>query len=345
MLPYLAIWAAPAAAALVPGRYGQRVGDAALAFAGVALVLFIGLRFEIGGDWYNYIAIHRGIAAAPGLLFFNAAEPGYALLNRLAGPGDGAIQTVNLVCAALFTAGALRFCRATPFPALALSMAIAYLGVVVAMGYTRQSAAIGLVMWGLVPLSRGRTGAYAACAIAAASFHSSAVVALPLLLAEAGPRARRNALLFMALALPALGIVASGYIASKFQAYVGQEMKSEGGAVRLAMGLLPAAFFLATRRRQAALFPRDARLWTVVSLFGLALVPLFPFSSTVVDRAALYLVPLQIVVWTRMPLMLGGPWRALGYLGVLMVYGATLIVWLSTSFYAYCCWIPYKWTL
>ena len=114
---------------------------------GALLILIIGLRHEVGGDWSNYIENYAGLES---LSFSNALQQpmvvqdlGYGVvywfsLNYLNG-----IYATNLVCAAIFVAGLLRVCKNMPLPWLALAVSIPYLVIVVATGYTRQAAANG----------------------------------------------------------------------------------------------------------------------------------------------------------------------------------------------------------
>ena len=109
---------------------------------GTFLTLFIGLRHEVGGDWFNYLPY---LTRAEGLSLSNVmvwGDPGYNALNWLFASQSWGIYGVNLVSAVVsrlawsFSAGislALGWPFAFPF----------YLVIVVAMGYSRQGVAIG----------------------------------------------------------------------------------------------------------------------------------------------------------------------------------------------------------
>ena len=70
---------------------------------------------------------------------------------------------------------------------------------------------------------------------------------------------------------------------------------------------------------------------------GLLLLLVLP-SSTAVDRLALYIMPLQIAVLSRLPLILG---RRLGVLIVVLYSVAIEFVWLNFATHARF-WIPYQ---
>src|ERR1044072_5001879 len=91
------------------------------------------------------------------------------------------LWAVNLVCGSIFAWGLYRLCRIQPSPFTAMLVAVPYLVIVVAMGYTRQSVAIGILMAGLASLSRnGSMLRFAVYVGIAALFHKTAVVAFPL---------------------------------------------------------------------------------------------------------------------------------------------------------------------
>ena len=153
----------------------------ALGMFAFLLVVVVGFRHKVGGDWFWYLEL-LGTALDQtwyeGMM--NGGDPAYGLLTWIAANFGGGLYLVNLVCGLVFVAGLLVFARSSPQPWLAMCVAVPYLVIVVAMGYTRQSVAIGLAMVGLVGLSQGRIYKFAAWVILAALFHKSALILLPL---------------------------------------------------------------------------------------------------------------------------------------------------------------------
>ena len=142
MLPYWCLFLVAAGMAVrkrhgVLGPYvGSRGGLWGLFF--VVLGVIIGLRPEVGGDWYNYLRILElaRLELLPEAL--TKKDPAYALINWFAANRWGDIYLVNSVCALFFSWGLYAFCRAQPRPWLAVVVAMPYLITVVAMGYARQ---------------------------------------------------------------------------------------------------------------------------------------------------------------------------------------------------------------
>src|SRR5574340_825738 len=104
----------------------------------LVLTLLIGFRHEVGGDWFNYIH-HYELNYY--LSFWEAVkrfDPAHGAINWLSYYVDWGVYGTNLVYGAIFSLGLIAFCRAQPRPLLALAVAVPYLVVVVAMGYSRQ---------------------------------------------------------------------------------------------------------------------------------------------------------------------------------------------------------------
>jgi len=310
----------------------------------VLLVLMIGLRHEVGGDWLTYVEHIQSASYETLLGAISQGDPAYSLLNWLAAKSGLGPYFVNTVCAAIFSWGLVVFCRAQSRPWLALVVAIPYLVTVVAMGYTRQGVAIGLAMLALVALSERKLLRFVLFVVLAATFHKSAVILMPLAVL-AGSRQRlwtafwvglASALFYVLLLENSVDSLQSGYIEAQYQ--------SQGAALRLAMNAVPAVLFLWLRRR--FVMPQEERtFWTWMSLGALAFVGLLVVSpsSTAVDRVALYWIPLQLFVLSRLPDVLGKRnGKNSTWVRAVVAYSAVvLFVWLFFAKTAFA-WLPYQ---
>lgn len=341
MLPYLSIWAAVAVPSLYPVTLTRTFRAILLWGVSAFLILFIGLRHEVGGDWQSYLNIYNSIEHTDFWSAMVVSDPAYALLNLLAHQTGGGIYLVNTICAAIFVYGVTRLALDQHFAALAYCIALPYIVFVVGMGYTRQSAALGLLILALLALAKDRKWRFLLFTLAACTFHKSAVVILPLffLVLERG---KMRLFLFLLAAAPALYITLITAVLDKLVIYTDRpEYEAQGAAVRVAMNVMPALIVLYFRRRWQRYWG-DARLWSAVSMMAIAVAFLLPFSSVVADRLSLYLSVLQVVALSRLPALVKNPLTTLYYGGVLAAYGALLYVWFSTSSYARCCWVPYQ---
>ena len=271
-------------------------------------------------------------------------DPAYRLLNLLAVKLGWGISGVNLVSAALFSSGLVFFCRGLPRPWLALAVAMPYLVTIVAMGYTRQSVALGLAMLGLVGLTRRANLWFVFWVLAAATFHKSAVLLLPIA-ALAATRNRYWTMLWVsAITLLAYTLFLEDSVDALYTNYIERQYHSQGALIRSAMNLVPACIYLVLGNR-FQLHPAEAKLWRWFSIISviLFLILMFTPATTAVDRVALYMLPLQLVIFSYLPDVLGragGQNRGLVSL-ILLFYGAVLFVWLNYASHAFA-WLPYQ---
>ena len=161
MIPYWIFFITPVCVALISpplkslradGKRPLRV-DGVWILILVTLTMVIGFRYEVGGDWGSY---SRYFSNAKYLVFEAkvSQDPGFTALNLLSYHLNLGFSGVNIISALIFSSGLVLFCRNLPRPWLALACAIPYLVIVVSMGYTRQSIALGLVIGAFVMLSR-----------------------------------------------------------------------------------------------------------------------------------------------------------------------------------------------
>ncbi|HEY8033760.1 MAG TPA: EpsG family protein [Methylocella sp.] len=315
MWPYWLMFLLPAAAALQTSHLGGaaavRSRLATVNFTSLVvwflLALLLGYRFEVGGDWFNYF---RYLDDVSGLAFADVIikpDPAYQVLSWISVEMDWGIFGVNLIGGAIFAFGLVAFCWAQPRPWLALAIAIPYLVIVVGMGYTRQAIALGLEMLGLLSLRNKSTSNFVIWMILAALFHKTAVMLIPIA-ALAGSKNR-----YWTAAWVAVTVVILYYflLAKEMDAlvtnYVGGAMQSDGALVRLLMNAVPASILLIWSSR-FSLAQSEASLWRWIAIISLLLLILFvimPTASTALDRMALYMLPLQLVVFSRLPLAFG----------------------------------------
>ncbi|SMF62218.1 EpsG family protein [Allosphingosinicella indica] len=346
MFPYWVLFSAYAI-----GSVGNRLGSPETArrsmlFALLAgfTVLFIGLRYQVGADWDNYEIIYDTVSRMSWDAIPTQSDPAYMALNAVAYGLDLDIWFVNLICAAIFIWGLSQFAKRQPNPWLAFVVAVPYLVIVVGMGYTRQAVAIGLVMASIGRFEGGRYVRFILLVILAAAFHKSSIIVLPLIALSAvrhrfviyATAAAMAAILFLLF----LDVFLDAILSSYFET----EMSSQGAAIRVAMNIPPALLFLAFQKRfviseQERLIWRNFSFAVIASIAGLAVAS----SSTVVDRLALYLIPLQIFVLSRLPYAFPIKRRENIQLliGVFLYSAAVQVVWLLLADHAEY-WLPYQ---
>ena len=268
----------------------------------LSTALLIGLRDEVGGDWGNYFRYLSDVAGRDLDDVIQMGDPGYEVLNWISVQIDWGIYGVNLMCGLFFATGLVVFCRHQRLPWLALAVAVPYLLIVVAMGYSRQGVALGIAMLGLTALGRGSTLWFILWVAFAATFHKSAVFLLPVAALASGQNRLWTAIWIGLTVFAAYTLLVAKEADAIYTNYVASDYQSDGTLIRLLMNAIPAVIYL--RRQDRFEFPDSARrLWTWFSILSLGFLALFFFSSfsTAIDRIALYLLPLQMAVFSRLP--------------------------------------------
>lgn len=344
MFPYWLLFGYFASGSLLNRDYSDRgtnAGYPLLKMGALLIALLIGLRYRVGGDWTayermfafaKYNSLDRSLALG---------DPAYQLLNWSVQALGQEIWLVNLICGLIFSWGLIRFTLTQPSPWLATLVAIPYLVVVVAMGYSRQAVAIGILMAGLAGhLQRPSIFKFAAYVLVAALFHKTAVVVLPLIALGAGRNRFLNFIAAVILSFLFYDFFLSSAADRLVQNYFEAKYAAQGAAIRVTMSLFPAVLFLSSQH--AFGFPDwERKLWRNFSLAAVvffALLLLLP-SSAAVDRMALYIIPLQIAILSRVPGSLVG--RSLGLVVIVAYSFVVQFVWLNYAAHAEL-WVPYR---
>lgn len=342
LVPALSATLAPAQRASGGREKGLRSKDLSLWIACAAVTLVVGLRYEVGADWINYFTYLDGVEGMDLIDVLRLADPGYQLLNWINVHLGWELVGVNFMAAILFSVGLITFCRRMPRPWLALAIAVPYLVIVVGMGYTRQATALGLAMIGLVALERRSTGWFLFWVLAGATFHKTAVLLLPIAALAYTRRRLYTVIWVLVVTLVAYVLFLQEAVDELQYTYLEAEFQSEGAMVRLLMNSLPAVALLFWWKRFHALGVTPIWRWfAVLSLVLQAALVISP-SSTAVDRVALYMLPLQIVVFGHLPDVFGHRKdKRTAMTLVLAYYGLVQFVWLTFATNAEA-WLPYR---
>ena len=139
-------------------------------------------------------------------------------------------------------------------------------------------------------------------------------------------------------------ILLEEYVDILLKNYIDAEYESSGAAIRIYMNALPAILFLMLLKR-FKLSSTQRSFWTWMSWGALAFIALLYLSpsSTAVDRVALYWIPLQLFVWSRLPDALGhNSGASAGWVYAVVGYSAAVhFTWLFFAQTAFA-WLPYQ---
>lgn len=304
MFPYWILFGTFAVGALSPLVYKRNQPTLVLLFAAFVMMLMIGLRYRVGVDWSNYVVIWNTAArvSLSGFLDAYGSDPAFYALTwalRLAGLQ---FWVLNLLSAAIFTAGLVKFSRLQPNPWLAIAVAVPYLVIVIAMSGIRQATAIGFVFLALVAFIEKRPARFLGWLACGAAFHASAIVVLGIVGLNFAKN-RLQAALLVTIAIFITYFALGSTFAEYSNDYIRRAtLQSSGTVYRLAMAIAAVLIYFVLRKRLA--FTHDEhKLWRNFSIFALAAMPLMFIvpSTTAVDRILLYSFPLQIAVLAHAP--------------------------------------------
>lgn len=342
MILYVSIWFF----SLFLGFYTKIIGCSkkiTLAIFFLVFVPFIGLRDEVGADWWNYIEVYENINLdGDGIALF-LYEPGYVFLNILSYHAGLGIYLVNFLCASIFIAGLFKFCAVQAQFRVALLLSIPYFIIVIGMGYTRQSAALGIILWGYSNFKTDKILPFVITIILASLFHRSA-----LLLFFIFPFVFKFKVGWIK-SLVLIAVVAliltfqSGAVSSLFDLYIIEGMESDGGAIRLVINLVAAFYYFIIRNKyktqhQDRIVLYDCLALVIIILFFAS----FVLPSTAIDRFSLYFAPLQLVAFSSLNLTKSSTAKYVFISSIFSAYSIFLIAWFEYSFWANCCWAQYK---
>jgi len=324
-------------------------------FFALILIIVIGLRYEVGGDWEVYESINLLYRSVEGLPFFDlfqskylSQEFGYIFLNWIGFNLGYGITTTNTLVAIIFVLGLFKFANYTQNRWLALVISIPYMVTVVSMGYTRQSAALGLVMIGLVLLNKAKIGKFFFIILLATLFHKSALAVSILGFRNFAVKTKnhRNPLTTILFFLSFVAIssyVFMDYLQNKILLYILDPHTSSSGAfIRISISFVAAIFFIVYKKEWAQKF-NDTKIWNLFSWLIVLSLFLFVFNlSVVVDRLAIYALPLQMIVFSRLPFFVENiNLKFLLIILIIFFYFLTHYVWLELGSYSPF-WVPYK---
>jgi len=304
-------------------------------------VLMVGFRYEVGCDWDAYME-HFYTASSVNdweSLLYVSTDIGYAILNYLAYVSVDEVWGVNLVAAVVCLLGLARFSLAQPLPLLAFTIAIPYIIIVLFQGYTRQAVAFGFELFALVALMQSQYKRFVFLVFLGATFHKTAAILLPLAALSSTKNKWWTYFWVGITSLLAFYFFIAEYQEALWENYVEANYESSGGGIRVAMNALPAILFLLFRNKFTFNSAEEKKLWLWISILSLVCIPLVFQSSTAVDRIALYLMPIQLYVFTRLPMLFENKAKLISF-GVVFLYFTVQFVWLNYATHAFC-WVPY----
>ena len=310
-------------------------------------ILAIGFRIGIACDWSEYLMLFKcvrdhGTTKGINLLCdsYNSWEPGYIMINWASAKMGLGIYGVNVASGAFIVFGLSAFCRKMPSPWLAWLVATPYLLTVVSMGFTRQAVALGFFCWALSYLLEKRYVPFVLLILIGSMFHKSAIFLLSFgVLPWLTIHPMRTLIILIILLVPMASLMIDYSISYLFN----RSHFSAGAFERALMNALPAGLLLLLHKRWKS-FYGDSSIGVWLAYGSIGSILLVWFASTAIDRVGIYLLPIQVYVWSRLPFLPLISDRGLSQLmtgSIVCLYGLTHFVWLNFANHSHC-YVPYR---
>jgi len=309
-----------------------------------ALFLFSAFRYEVGCDWTGYENQYH----ISGLMSIDDVVQGretlwWLIIHSLNGSGLS-YPWINVVSSGIAFFGIHILAKRQPDPLGFLILLFPVLMINMPMSAIRQGAAIGLVCIAITRLLDRKAFAYTLWIFLAASFHSSAMIFVVLAPFIGSRVSKLRVFIAAILVIPGLVLLSSGdsgQVASS--RYIGADREAFGAVFRLGLLALSGIMYLIfIRRAWRHDFRNDYALVTLGSFSMIGILAGLPLSSIIMDRLGYYLIPIQAMIFARIPWLSNLPSKALlsamPYIGLLIFF----TVWSLRSGHFQMCYIPYN---
>lgn len=344
MVPYFLLLLLPSVFALFNTR---RLSLAAWYFTFAVYVAFVGLRFEVGPDWNQYGYIHTSLADYDFWEVAAQAEPLSYLLFWTSGTLGFEVYLSNIVAALIVMTGVFCFARRTANPWVALIVATPYFIIVMGMSGVRQAMAAGVLLFLFSRWERYKIYTRVLFILAAAMFHTSALVnniflVLKLRLSLQYKLALGLVVLLFTFYLSSAVPIYSENIVRYQQRYLEGSFieKSFGSIYHIGMIAVPAFLGFLFRKRIV-----DSVHSVTLLRFGLyaslSIVLINFFSSTIASRLTVYLYFVPMMVYPALASIYGKRSEMGITVSIVAFHFLILFAWFSLGNHAFA-YIPYK---
>ncbi len=315
-----------------------------------------GFRYEVGGDWSTYLNYYNFFNNLDLIDFFQNTnlithDIGYLLLNYIFSKLSLSVVAVNLISSLIFCFGLFTYCSLFERKYLALLTSFPYLYLVVSMGYTRQSIAIGLTLLAIEKLSKEKENWFLFILFISLLFHKSAIILLliyflSLFMSHNFFVANKIKIFFSFFFIVVSTFFLNDLIFEKFYHYFLTDYDSKGILPRITLlliGLFPALIFLIVNKN----FNIKLRNFYFVSIFCVIflfnLYILFPQNGdAAIDRLLLYFLFFNIFGLAVAPDLLNSIINSFfSTILIVLLNFLIIFVWLNYAIHSFA-WLPYR---
>lgn len=326
----------------------------------LTLVLFVGLRANVGVDFPSYLWAFE--AAIDKNFFLYAKEHlsndvVYYSINwffaNLIGPEQliktnhyySGILAVNTVCITILIIGIYLFTKNLENQILAISIFLPYIIFVVSIAYVRQSTSFGFILIAFYFFRNNKIFIAILFSILSLLSHKSSLIFLPLFVLFLN---KRSFFYLTLISFPIIIFIILNFSTFKYfvvytifpQLYFYQEnnIKSSGFSIRFIISLLPAIIYLTFENKLRISSISEKYLWRTISvIIILTGILSFFISTTILDRLLIYFSIIQPFIFSKIPQLFSSNIREkiLLSIAIIVFYFSILFVWFNFGKHSY----------
>lgn len=311
----------------------------------IFLFLFSALRYEVGCDWSGYQNQWIIAGNSDNLLTFLTTEWLWWGLISLLQYLNFSYISINVASSIIFFMGTYILARHQYDPLGFLILLFPILIINMPMSGIRQGAAIGVICIAFVSFTQSKLRSYIFWVIVASGLHISAIAFLSL-----APFVKKTSKIYrvfsvsVLVAILTLALLMASTIDIVSQRYLSSGSSDAKGAIfRTGLLALSGAYFLIfLKKRWNSCYPSELPLITIGCIGMIGLFFLAVFSSVIGDRMSYYFIPLQSIIFARIPMLHLRNQRELHFLFPYTLILVTFLVWTQTSPHFMACYVPYQ---
>ena len=308
-----------------------------------SIFIFSAFRFQVGCDWHNYNEQYLGYNQDILNSFSFTGEPFYAALIQALQFFDLSYPWLNVATSFIFFFGVYKLAIRQPDPLATLIFMFPILILNMPMSGIRQGAAIGMMCFAYLAFIDKKIFKYLIFTILASGFHTSALIFLFFIPFLGGNFSYGRIFLAILLGVPGLLLlVSSSFAQIAIERYITNSYEAYGAIYRIFTLVISAIMFLIFFRTQwKEKYEDEYILMMLASLMMLFCMLMVFVSSTIADRIGYFIIPLQAVLFARIPFFKVS-WKIFWVAFPYVIISIIFIAWMAWSSLFQACYLPYN---
>ena len=331
-------------------KFSKTTSNNFIFFYVLLLIVFIGLRNEVGGDWIQYFHNYNNPPPFSFLNFSMRNDYLYNYLLFLFYNFGMSYNIFNFLLAIFFVLSLCHFCKIFPSFSLALVFSFPIVVMMMGLGFTRQGIAFAFVLIAITSFLKKNKITFVIWALTAILFHKSSIIILffyPLIdnkinFFEYFIITFLLIVMFVLLRTDFINLY-NNYIGSNLynNAESGAYLSSKGAIFRVGLNCIAATIFLLLINDITENINEKKLFFTISILCFISLIFVFKYS-VFIDRLNYYFTPLQIFVYSRLPFFFNNYNTQEFFKITLSIFHViVLFIWINYSDYSHA-WLPYQ---